>query len=1360
MKNEDHSPLQIYRRYIAFLIFQLLVVSIVTGQPIASPSTYTSTIQYFDAEEKLAGLPPKMVVTDRRGVVWMSTDGGLLRFDGETFKLYALDQGAHPNKLRFLVLIGDELWCEHTDSNGYNTFGDISIFHTIEERIIPWEAYQPPFSKDKITNFRIEPQTSSLFLHVQQEDSTALYEVNAQREFLLKKTIPDGFFYSGDPNRGHILFEWETAHFQQFDQAGNLSQTVSLVGSIDSIAFCTVYGYPKEVGVLWLYTELGRRALEVQQLDSTGKLRIWDHHKRLIRQLYPRTTDKEIETWRLKYIPKYDAFAMAFRQVFFIIRANGELMHLTYLDGVKNAFDIVGITNDYGIFWVSNGEGLYQLNLHKNLFNTYLTDQNISFRGITGNPTHLYFNAYQGIYELDKKNGQTSRVDASGIGGYLAGDTLWYGSNPGIAMLNVVTKEQVEMEVPSSQEIWSFYQDEQDQLWYSWYGLHAFDNNTGSVTPAAYHAFPELADHPIYHFYPKEDGKVLLCARSGLYEWHPQKGVLARYWKEGKGQFQLPVTDIRHLYYDATDASYWLATGKKGLVHWWPEKGESEVYPLHRNRSNTVHSVYPDAYHNLWLSTDNGLIQFDKATKLFRVYLPADGTSSDEFNRISHFQDADSTLYFGSVDGVTVVRPKDFAKANFAETPTEVVILQVEQYLATSNRLENITTDFYQTQQIRMESGDRFFTLLLTLNQPSYLSDVVYQYRLKGVDAAWTVAKSNELSISGIPYGRQILEIKASMSNGQFTKVLEVPVRVLRPFYLQWWFWLLMVLLGVVSTMTGIYWRTQRLQAQQLYLRKEVQKRTATIQQQAEKLQALYQTKSRFFANVSHELRTPLTLILGPVQSILKRGRLDQQDGTMLEKANQSGQQLLKLVGSILDLSKMEADRMELQEEAVVLFPFIRRLVSNFESHAQQEGIRFSFAYQAEQELQVLLDQDKLEVILNNLLSNAIKFTPAGGQIEVVVQYEAKLLQIRVTDTGRGIHSDDLPKVFDRFYQSNQKQAPTEGGTGIGLALSREYAKLMDGKLWAASEWKVGSTFFLQIPRKEVLGMVEAHEEEALAAITAKTIESTPLESPRVDHDESVLVVEDNRALRDYLQLLLAPHYNIQTAKNGQVALAMLLENEQQQHPQPNLILSDVMMPVLDGFQLVTALKANASFRTIPIIMLTARAESKDKLTALRIGVDDYLLKPFDEEELLVRIENLLSNAAHRRSYLHEMDQEGTTTAKEAATISPADSEWLVQLEDVLQASLGDFKLSADKVAQALFIGRTQLFQKIKRLTGLTPNQYIKEVRLNRARDLLIDADTTTSVKQVAYEVGFKDTKNFSRNFKKRFGKSPSEYLQ
>ncbi len=579
----------------------------------------------------------------------------------------------------------------------------------------------------------------------------------------------------------------------------------------------------------------------------------------------------------------------------------------------------------------------------------------------------------------------------------------------------------------------------------------------------------------------------------------------------------------------------------------------------------------------------------------------------------------------------------------------------------------------------------------------------------------------------------------------------------------------------------------------------------ALIQLQANQLKNLDAAKSRFFASVSHELRTPLTLLLGPVHSLLKEHNLTEKQTRLLHIARRSGAQLEQLVNEILDLQKLEMGQMRLNETPTVLPSFFRNYFAQFESLAERKQIDFSLELSMTPDLTAWIDQEKYRQIVNNLLSNAFKFTPIGGQISAKIAVRDGLFELSVADTGPGIHPDDLPHLFDRFFQTTRPDKPAEGGTGIGLNLCQEYARLFGGDISVESTLGKGSIFSVAFPVKldknamhlsspdqnlvETNTLEYIHETDLAPATDSahqpaqnspsNQPENLAQQNPSGASKPTILVVEDNPDLQDYIRLVLSENYHVATAEHGQAALDYLARRTNPTTPDPSptgrgaatpstsplpvgegsgvgLVLSDLMMPVMDGYQLLEKLKSDDSTRHIPVIMLTARAEARDRLKALRIGVDDYLLKPFDEEELLVRIENLLKNQANRRpeaaaEALGELESVGPA-------MSETDREWLEAFEVFVQKNLSDNILAVSTLAFEFAMSESTLLRQLKRLTGLTPAQYLQELRLDKARELL-ENRRYNSIAEVAAKVGYNDARSFSRVFRARFGKLPSELL-
>lgn len=1361
------------KHYILVGILYFIAFTLIKGQNPSQNPEFITHIKHFGTQDGLSHHIINDIAKDERGILWLATRYGLNRFDGKSFKVFDQKNGLFKNEMGRIYPDGPVLWCLHDERE--RAFQAFSLFHTTKENTISLQTHlgeELPFEEKDIQQVWFVEEALIFELSASRDHAKYIYssQIGIQLLDFLKEgewviqASPNSLWLENKTTASFSLRQTDTngKEIQQYD--------VNFLSLGDHYNIRPIFGSNGQLS-WFIYTNHTTKKTGLFQVKVDGEIQVYNN------QNTQSINGSNIPLLRtaVSYIPEYDAFWFLGNKSG-LISSNGELLY--ELPPESNGRTVM---IDRGLIWQYGVDGFSQIELKKNTFKTLFTNNEFgrSFRTILSKEGNLYFFSNSGVYKMPKnQNAPYQKILEYGFSAYKdkRGDfwfdskrlSKYYPENPSVEHFGDLLNS----------EIWSFFEDNNGKIWYGAKGLFCFDPKTNQNREVNYNEYGILKTSTVYHFFELNEEELLLCSTSGLYKLHLSKGIVERYWSEATAPFFLPADDFRHLYYDKTDQSFWLAASQVGLVHWQPAKNQSKLHPLHNMNANTIHAVYADDYGFLWLSTENGIIQFNKSTYRFKAYLPKDGTSSHEFNRISHFQDTDGTLYFGSINGVTIFHPKDFSdRAELSDAP-KVLVVELNQYLDETQNIVNKTADFFQKREIKLNAGDRFFNLKLTLDNFSESQNTAYTYQIKNVDKDWTTALNNEISISGLPYGKQVLAIRAILENGQYSEVLEVPVQVLPPFYLKWWFIASTILAGAILSIMIILWRTRRLKLQKALLEDEVASRTKQIQEdkkviekQAEALLELDKTKSRFFANVSHELRTPITLIQGPVESVLKNQNPNTKEFSLLSKAKQNTQNLHRLVNEILDLTKLEAQKLQLEEHPVVFYTFLRKIIANFQSLADSKSIQYTFQYKPCKELQIELDTNKFEKVLNNLLSNAFKFTPKEGRITVNVEDLGNALSLKIQDNGRGIPAKDLPHIFNRFYQSSiNKKA--EGGLGIGLALSMEFVKLMNGKMWVESNTKdinQGSTFSVQFPKKEIMTMLSTEEkvvlnkdtENGLQSHNPASLSSAANITPSTNY--TILLVEDNPDLRDYIQFLLSPTYRVITAENGEEGLSFLsgqwaVDREPANCLLPTahcqLILSDVMMPIMDGFEFLEKVKANEQWSQIPVIMLTARAEMKNKLKALRIGVDDYMVKPFSEEELMVRIENLLGNYEERKAYL-----EAQPISNEATKIIENGNDWLLKLEGIIIADIGNPIFSVDYVAERLSINRNKLYQKVKSLTGLTPNQYFRTVRLQKAKELL-ETGSCKSVKETAIQVGFYKIDYFSSLYKKQFGKSPSEYLE
>lgn len=1320
------------------------------------------------------GLPHRevgAVLQDRHGFIWTATSGGVARFDGRKFRVFNhMEDGLHEDVVDLLAEDADgHIWVSHSGGNHW-----VDIIDPITGKITPFEVF---FKGQTIPlvhkKWRQAPQSlpdGTLVIWLEDVHSFLLY--HPRRGWRVSRLEYATFAkIVRTTSRQTLWCVYEDASSRQrglaeIDLEGRLIRQYPIAPGRN---FGLLKGPAQDPDGFFIYVKDDVRGpLELWEIDGQGRRTI----------LPPRFP--AMATFQYGVLEHGNLLV----QFPFIHHANGELL----LDLTREFPDLDSwqfrdfLVDRSGNLWFATTFGLVMVELRENHFRRLMYDDHApggrgsACRGIAEMNGRLFVNSDNlpdGRFTVDLNSGDSRRLPgtASALGISKSADgNLWTEWRMKANELNInwvslqkITPEGVpvgplfQAKNKDSGFIWSMLEiGPQCVLLGLGAGLMVLNPTTGAFVIPPNAAFPEFDHARINSLQRDRSGQIWACTSLGLYRLKEDGAITERFWPGGQGDHHLPYENTLHLYEDA-DGVFWLGTAGGGLIRWdrsAPSDRQTQVISRKNGLLNSVvYAVYEDRHRHLWLPTDFGIAQLDKTSlRVRRTWVKEDGITHNEFNRISHGQGADGTLYFGGLNGVTAFQPDDFYDGSKEQKePPALVALVFQVYEGETDHLEDRLPELLGSKSLTMQPGDRYLQLEFALLDYVAPEKVTYYWYLEGVTSDWEVLNEPVLRLSGLSYGRHLLRIRAQASSSAWAKnELTYSIHVLPPVYLRWWFiaaCLLMIALGIWN---WIRWRTREHRLEQERLEKEVARQTATIRHQTDELKRLDEAKSRFFANITHELRTPLTLMLGPIGTILKNPRLEQQERGLATLARQQGQQLLNLINEMLDLSKLESGVLQVHETPVALYPFLHRLSGAFQSHAERLGIGFEFDYDLSKTEQALIDTDKVEKVLNNLLSNALKFTPAhaGGHITIHVSETGDNIRILVSDTGRGIHPDDLPRVFDRFFQTSQPGAPIEGGSGIGLALCRELAQVLNGRIWVESRPDAGSDFYFEFPKKEVVGS----DRHVLSGFSenGNSTATTRLESPAsLPGARRILVVEDHESLRDYIRLILSASYEVITAENGLAALSLLERTDKL----PDLILSDVMMPKMDGFQLLERLKGDDRWRHLPVVMLTARADLHDKLRALRIGVDDYLLKPFEEEELLARVGNLLQNAG-RRSAPKETRTSGKNN--EAAQFSAEDLAWLEQFEQVVERRIPYYDLTADLLADDMAMSRSTLFRQLKRLTGLTPTEYVDEARFQKAR-LLLETRAVSSVKAAAYAIGLKQVKHFSLNYKKRFGKSPSE---
>lgn len=832
----------------------------------------------------------------------------------------------------------------------------------------------------------------------------------------------------------------------------------------------------------------------------------------------------------------------------------------------------------------------------------------------------------------------------------------------------------------------------------------------------------------------------------------------------------------------APDGAVWMDFGgvKAGVATGWPDAPvQWTAQPFRRLADfGDVSSIYPDEARGslVWFGADNAVIRFDRRLERF-------GGHAQPFTTLlrSVRTREDSLLYGGDAGAETLSSALDPRHAN----------LRFEFGATSYEQLDGPTHNWDHPRQ--------------------------YRWRLDGVDDGWTDWTTEaQADYTGLPPGTHTFRVQARNLYRTIGTEAQIALTILPPWYRTWWAYGLYGLAALLLVGGAVQWRTRRLRKRQQVLEQTVAERTEEIEQQkdrleaqAERLQELDEAKSRFFVNVSHEFRTPLTLIEGPLREARDRLRRLADDGTLadvadhLDAAERNTARLQRLVDHLLGLARLEAGTYELDARPTDLASEVARITRQFEPLAERHGLSLSVDGEEAPsggEPPVYADREALERVLSNLLSNAIKFTPEGGRVEVTVTEHADGVSIAVSDTGPGISETQRAAIFERFRQVDDTSTRTQEGVGIGLSLTQNLVDLHGGTLDLATTVGEGSTFTMHLPRgrehlsDDQLATGESPEnpdpasdetvpliDAASVAGSAKTPDATVPPSKDKHEDSTfetgtsqfVLVVDDNADVRTYVRSVLTPDFQVRTAPDGESGLAAAREGP------PDCILADVMMPGMDGVEMVQALRRDRATDCIPVIMLTARAATDDELEGLGAGADDYVTKPFDPDVLLARVRgqiNLRYRLRRRiREELRTRSGDGQTASDgptdpsgnagsggppQLVVPTPFEGEtsFVASVREAIEDRLADPDLTVEMLASAVAVSRSTLYRRLKEEVGCTPTVFIRRVRLQHGARLLRENEGTIS--EVAYAVGFNSHTYFTRSFREYFDRTPSDYVE
>lgn len=943
---------------------------------------------------------------------------------------------------------------------------------------------------------------------------------------------------------------------------------------------------------------------------------------------------------------------------------------------------------------------------------------------------------------------------------------------------------------PINGYVFSIHQDQTGSLWIGTWGegLGLLNRNTGSVMRLT--NVPEnpqsLSSDKVLAIFDDKWGNLWVGTKAGGVNVIPLSKV-----KQGKNEFlsfkhshALPKgvvhNDIYCIMQDSRD-NIWLGTGGGLCRVVWADAQHSlkniqfESYVEKDGLPNEmIHGIVEDKQGNLWLSTNNGLSMFNPKSKEFVNYNVNDGLQANEFRSNSYWVDKQGNMFFGGVNGLTTFNPSNLksnpCSANVLITRFRVANHEIKPGTEINGR-RILEYDITQTKDIKLTYRDKEFTFDFAAMHYANPQRIRYAYRLVGFNDSWQIIENGNRSVTytNLDDGKYVFQLKATNNDGKWNeKPLEVNITIQPPIWRRPWFYLIYVV--IIAFLLYVF------QKYSLIAVKE-KNRIALERLEHKKQLELSQAKMRFFTNVSHEIRTPLTLISDPLNQVISNGEVDENSRKSLSLISNNVNRLLNMVNQLLQLRNIDLGSVKLKISEVPFVPFIKEILGHFEQQSSLKQITFTFTNELD-DRPLFFDREMISTVFYNLLSNAFKFTPEKGSITVKVfkpnkpagklfvsgikdwftthNNDIEWVVVEISDTGRGIPHKELKNIFHRFYQVTDPESPQFAGSGIGLSLVEEYVSLHKGQVKVSSKAGKGSRFTVLLRAgsqhfKQGQFVLEDENEENLKPSRKETlIEGSALESDKLlakdSKDFTILLIEDDRDLAGYIETYFAKKYRIKVAYDGASGLKLA------ESAIPDIIISDVMMPEMDGLQLCKLLKTNIETSHIPIILLTARAAEENVMEGYEQGADIYMPKPFNIEILAKQVKMLLeSRIKLRQKFSQQLVFEPTDV-----TITSTDERFLKQLMEVTDTHLTDSEFDVTKLVDSMNMSHAVILRKVKALTEMSLVDFIKEQRLKKAA--LILQKGKISIAEVGYMVGFSDPKYFSKCFIKKFGKTPSEY--
>ncbi|KPL10053.1 MAG: hypothetical protein AMS26_21985 [Bacteroides sp. SM23_62] len=1049
--------------------------------------------------------------------------------------------------------------------------------------------------------------------------------------------------------------------------------------------------------------------------------------------------------------------------------------------------------DDAGTIWIFNRDGIFKLWKMQENFSVINPDPpstNVNRAVYLLNENSLLYGTEKGYYEYNRKDNTFAEYNLSNsLCNCIFEDShgiLWIGTRDGLFRRVESADQTVDHiayhHIPEDSSslpgnyIHIIFEDSSGRLWIGCQLAMPCYYDRGND------CFIHLVDnfgifslmHKPYMFH-ETSSKDLIAAAQGAYKIIPPFSKVSEYAVMASDVVEIipekPFHDkTAQLYVSCMDSKgiIWFGSSEMGLFKWVDDgspdissKGRWALYTtMDGLAGNTIMRIEEDLKGNLWIGTTTGLSRFNFVSETFTNFFTKNGLPSNVFLK-SGARSPDGELFFGTNSGVVHFNPESI-KLNTIIPQVRITSLKIDNQEVIPSEKSILRKSILFTDNVKLSYRQNSINMSFAALNYIEPERNQYRYMLEGFEEDWVFSgKRNYVSYTNLKPGKYTFRATGSNNDGIWNEEgVALSINVMAPPWRTWWAYIIygFILTGIIVLYRRYLFNLAKLKADLQIERME-----------KEKALEIDQMKSRFFANISHEFRTPLTLITGPINDLIRTiGKSDKRSFNLLGMLKRNTQKLQHLINELLELSKLDTGNMKLQVSEGDLSGYLRSIAVSFLSLAEKEKIEYKIDIK-EGPVRLFFDRDKVEKIVSNLISNALKFTQEEGLVTVKVDFlsstgSGSLTQVRIviSDNGPGIPVEEKEKVFDRFHQVSKPNSKYTQGTGIGLALVKELVDLYRGMIELECELGEGSEFIVILPAsKEQFNEDEIEtvqiESEPISDIYADPgkdgSSNIPAYEPYINKTETekpiILVVEDNEDLRKYIAQNLDIHYQIYEAGNGIVGLEKATENI------PDLVISDLMMPEMDGMELCELLRSDQRTSHIPLIMLTAKADKWSKLDSYEKGADDYILKPFDAVELQSRISNLI---AQRKRLREKYRKEFLIEPSNSEAFPELSDDFLIKVLNILNSNLSDSEYSVEQLCQDVGLSQSQLYRKVTALTDHSPVEFIRNIRLKRAAELFRRGQKNVST--VLYSVGFNTPSHFSRYFRELYGVNPSDYIR